>query len=91
MADSDRSIALAKTITWRIVATTTTFLIAWALTGDLTAGAAIGGVEAVAKMGLYYWHERAWGAALGRRARTHLATSVTEAAAAPALVRDASP
>lgn len=68
MQPSDRTTAIAKTITWRILATTTTFLIAWALTGDLTAGAAIGGIEAVAKMGLYYWHERAWSTALRRRA-----------------------
>ena len=52
--------SLAKTISWRITATTTTFIIAWIVTGDLGAGAAIGGVEAVAKMFLYYGHERIW-------------------------------
>ena len=55
-----RRLALAKTLSWRVVATTTTFLIAWAVTGDLGAGAAVGGIEAVAKMALYYGHERAW-------------------------------
>lgn len=79
MQPTDRKTALAKTITWRILATTTTFLIAWALTGDLTAGAAIGGVEAIAKMGLYYWHERAWGTALRRRSGSEqLAPAVPE-------------
>ena len=52
--------SLAKTLSWRVTATTTTFIIAWIVTGDLGAGAAIGGVEAVAKMFLYYGHERAW-------------------------------
>ncbi len=51
---------LAKTFSWRLTATTTTFLIAWAITGNIGAGAAIGGVEAVAKLMLYYGHERAW-------------------------------
>jgi uncharacterized membrane protein len=52
--------SLTKTLSWRVTATTTTFLIAWVVTGDLGAGFAIGGVEAVAKMFLYYFHERAW-------------------------------
>ena len=55
-----RRLALAKTVSWRVLATTTTFLIAWAVTGDVSAGAAVGGFEAVAKMALYYGHERAW-------------------------------
>jgi uncharacterized membrane protein len=51
---------LAKTISWRIIASLTTFIIAWILTGNLGVGAAIGGTEAVVKMFLYYGHERAW-------------------------------
>ena len=55
-----RGRSLAKTISWRVVATTTTFAIAWGITGDVGAGAAIGGIEGVAKLFLYYGHERAW-------------------------------
>ena len=55
-----RKRSLVKTLSWRVTATTTTFLIAWAVTGDVGAGLAIGGVEAVAKLVLYYWHERVW-------------------------------
>ena len=55
-----RKRSLIKTISWRVTATTTTFLIAWAVTGDVGAGLAIGGVEAIAKLALYYFHERAW-------------------------------
>ena len=55
-----RSRHIVKTITWRITATTTTILIAWLITGNLEVGLAVGGIEAVAKMFLYYLHERAW-------------------------------
>ena len=51
---------LAKTLTWRVIATGTTFLLAWLFTDDIEVAAAIGGTEAVAKMILYYAHERVW-------------------------------
>ena len=51
---------LIKTMTWRVTASLTTFVIAWILTGDLLIGATIGGIEAVAKVFLYYFHERIW-------------------------------
>lgn len=51
---------IAKTITWRVIATTTTFTLAWLFTDDLEVAAAIGGTEAILKMVLYYLHERAW-------------------------------
>ena len=55
-----RKRSLLKTISWRAVATITTFLVAWFVTGDIKVGLAIGGIEAVLKMVLYYLHERAW-------------------------------
>ena len=51
---------LIKTMTWRVTASLTTFLIAWILTGDLLIGASIGSIEAIAKIFLYYYHERIW-------------------------------
>tara|TARA_B100000768_G_C11076616_1_gene288923 strand:- start:467 stop:673 length:207 start_codon:yes stop_codon:yes gene_type:complete len=51
---------IAKTMTWRVTASLTTFLIAWILTGDLLIGASIGSIEAIAKVFLYYFHERIW-------------------------------
>ena len=51
---------LVKTMTWRVTASLTTFLIAWILTGDLLIGVSIGSIEAVAKIFLYYYHERIW-------------------------------
>ena len=51
---------LIKTMTWRVTASLTTFLIAWVLTGDLLIGVSIGSIEAIAKIFLYYYHERIW-------------------------------
>ena len=51
---------IVKTLTWRVTASLTTFVIAWVLTGDLLIGATIGSVEAIAKIFLYYFHERIW-------------------------------
>ena len=51
---------LLKTITWRIVGTLDTIIISGILTGSLKIGAAIGGIELISKMVLYYLHERIW-------------------------------
>ena len=51
---------VAKTITWRILATLTTTIIAWIISGDPTTGLAIGGIEFFVKMPVYYIHERLW-------------------------------
>mgnify|MGYP003146992151 CR=1 FL=1 len=51
---------LAKTITWRIIASTDTLLIGWLLTGSWKIGTSIASIEVVTKILLYYFHERAW-------------------------------
>ena len=51
---------IAKTITWRIIGTLDTMIIAWIITGSWEWGLAIGGVEIFTKMILYNLHERAW-------------------------------
>ena len=51
---------LLKAITWRIVGTIDTIILSWLITGSLKVGMAIGGVEVVTKMVLYYLHERFW-------------------------------
>ena len=55
-----RKRTIVKTLTWRVTASLTTFIISWALTGDLLIGATIGSIEAIAKIFLYYFHERIW-------------------------------
>ena len=49
---------IAKTLTWRVTASLTTFIIAWILTDDFLIGLSIGGIEAITKIFLYYFHER---------------------------------
>ena len=51
---------IAKTLTWRVTATLTTTIVAWAITGDTTIGLTVGGIEFFLKMPIYYFHERAW-------------------------------
>ena len=52
--------SLMKTMSWRIIATTTTFVIGWIVTGSVLAGGAIASIEFWAKLALYYAHERVW-------------------------------
>lgn len=51
---------IAKTITWRIVGTIDTMILAWVISGDPMVGLQVGGAEVVTKMILYYLHERGW-------------------------------
>jgi len=51
---------IAKTITWRIVGTIDTMILAWVISGDPMVGLKVGGAEVMTKMVLYYLHERAW-------------------------------
>lgn len=52
--------AISKAISWRIVGSTDTFLIALFVTRSLGVSASIGIAELVTKTILYYLHERAW-------------------------------
>ena len=49
-----------KTVSWRIVGTIDTMLLAWFITGNAMTGLKIGLVEVITKMILYYLHERIW-------------------------------
>jgi uncharacterized membrane protein len=52
--------SLTKTVSWRILATLTTFIIGWGITGNIFIGLGIASVEFWAKLVLYYFHERLW-------------------------------
>ena len=54
--------SILKTISWRIVGTIDTIVISWVLTGKIETALAIGSVELVTKMILYFGHERIWNA-----------------------------
>jgi|TARA_R100000479_G_C6336206_1_gene183491 uncharacterized membrane protein len=51
---------IAKTISWRIIGTLDTIILSGLITGSWEIGLAIGGVEVITKMVLYFLHERAW-------------------------------
>ena len=51
---------ILKTISWRVIGTLDTMILSWIITGNWKWGVAIGGVEVITKMVLYYFHERAW-------------------------------
>ena len=51
---------ILKTISWRIIGTLDTMILSWIITGSLKIGVAIGSVEVITKMVLYYFHERVW-------------------------------
>jgi uncharacterized membrane protein len=51
---------IAKTITWRIVASLTTFILAYIFTQDITKSLWLMGTEVILKLLLYYYHERVW-------------------------------
>jgi uncharacterized membrane protein len=56
----ERKRHLAKAVTYRLFGSIGTAAIAYAATGDARIGASIGALDSVAKVALYYLHERAW-------------------------------
>ncbi len=52
--------SLAKALSWRVIAVTITFSIAYALTGELVFAAQIGALDTVFKVLVYFAHERVW-------------------------------
>jgi len=52
--------SILKTVSWRIVGTMDTIAISWFLTGEVETALAIGSIELVTKMILYFGHERLW-------------------------------
>lgn len=52
--------SLLKGVTWRCLATLTTVIIAWFVTGEVAQAFKIGFVEFFAKLAIYYMHERVW-------------------------------
>ena len=52
--------SVVKTVSWRFWATLTTAVLVFIFTGRWKVAVAIGGVEVVAKVVLYFLHERMW-------------------------------
>ena len=60
MNDNSRKRHIAKAITWRVVGTIDTTLLAWLISGDPMIGFKVGISEVLTKLILYYFHERVW-------------------------------
>ncbi|MFD1292234.1 DUF2061 domain-containing protein [Lutibacter holmesii] len=52
--------SIVKAISWRVLGTVDTMIIAWFITGEFTMALSIGSIEVVTKMVLYFFHERIW-------------------------------
>ena len=52
--------SLIKALSWRILATLTTGVIAYFITGEIEVAVTIASIEFVLKFVIYYFHERAW-------------------------------
>lgn len=51
---------IAKALSWRLIATSITFSIAWLLTGEVEKAISIGLIDTLIKLVAYYGHERTW-------------------------------
>ena len=52
--------SLAKTVSWRAVGSIDTMVITYIVTGNWKFGLAVGSIEVISKIILYYIHERIW-------------------------------
>jgi len=55
-----RKRSIAKTFTFRIIATITTMVLVLIFTGSLALAGAIGALDMISKLIIYYLHERVW-------------------------------
>ncbi len=52
--------SIAKAITWRVIATLVTFIVAYWFTREVVLSMGIGFGDAIIKAFTYYFHERLW-------------------------------
>lgn len=50
----------AKAISWRVIGSLDSLVVAWLVTGSFEIGAILGGVKFFTATILYYFHERVW-------------------------------
>ncbi|MBV1904574.1 MAG: DUF2061 domain-containing protein [Pseudomonadales bacterium] len=60
VGETSRKISIAKAISWRIIATLTTMAAVFVMSGEITLAIEVGAIEVIAKLLLYYFHERLW-------------------------------
>ena len=49
-----------KSISWRVIGSCSTFAVSYSITNSLTLSSGIASLEAVAKIVIFYVHERVW-------------------------------
>jgi len=52
--------SLVKAVTYRIVASLTTFILVWIFTRQVNLALGVGIFDVLLKIAFYYFHERAW-------------------------------
>lgn len=55
-----RTRSIFKALSWRVIATTTTVIAVFIVTGKWEVALGVGAIEGTAKILFYYFHERAW-------------------------------
>jgi len=60
MFKESRKRTILKTLSWRITATIATTMLVYLIIGKATVAITIGGLEAIVKLILFYFHERFW-------------------------------
>ena len=60
MFEESTTRSVAKAVSWRVIATLTTALLVYAFTRRFDVALTVGLLEALAKMFLYFGHERVW-------------------------------
>ncbi len=60
MAYESRARSIVKALSWRFCATLITTAVVYVMTGKLEHAVEIGVVDTLAKLGLYFGHERMW-------------------------------
>ncbi len=52
--------SIAKAFSWRVVGTIDTLVVSYIISGEMVLAASIASVDFLTKLGLYFFHERAW-------------------------------
>ena len=60
MAKEEHVRSILKAISWRLFGSLATVLIVYIYTGKMELAAEVGGFELIAKIGIFYVHERLW-------------------------------
>jgi uncharacterized membrane protein len=63
--------SIAKSVVWRFIATTVSFIVTYYFTGSLANATEISLVSAIVSTVVYYLHERAWDKIVWGRAKRH--------------------